>query len=437
MTFNNCYFKAWKGINAKGVESTANYCIQNQSDVVVKLNYCTFYAPRSAANYVDDSAAYVIDHCWATLCQGDGFKMGSNVILKNSYVNNSGADTSFQAHSDGVQFSSGTTFHIENFRADCVGIGEIISGPNSTHILNPDETVAVEDVRLGNAGVYIDYESGPVTDLTSGLLKDIYCNGGSYTICLGSSPQYVITADVEPDPNKTYYNKSGIAYENLTEFVSGTNYYELVTHTLHNVTVSNNNYGCAYLYGGTRDDGSWFTAQNAKLMDKAFVSSVWRENGKIKFLATNYTNSERTLTVITSNGTSTFTIPKCPTGAEYYRVGTPLHDEYTSYEDFPFDIELEVNEGSWIVIFDGDTNNSSNQIRYVNFDTSEYRTVAELFTGICDAIRAKENSNSPINHVDIPDRIMAITTGDGGSTVRIIDGELVITNGLNNGEVDI
>lgn len=37
-----------------------------------------------------------------------------------------------------------------------------------------------------------------------------------------------------------------------------------------------------------------------------------------------------------------------------------------------------------------------------------YYSVSELFTGICDAIRAKDGTTAPINHVDIPARISAI-----------------------------
>ena len=37
-----------------------------------------------------------------------------------------------------------------------------------------------------------------------------------------------------------------------------------------------------------------------------------------------------------------------------------------------------------------------------------YNSVPELFIGICDAIRAKDGTTEPINHVDIPKRISAI-----------------------------
>lgn len=37
-----------------------------------------------------------------------------------------------------------------------------------------------------------------------------------------------------------------------------------------------------------------------------------------------------------------------------------------------------------------------------------YENVTTLFTGICDAIRAKDGTTEPIQHQDIPDRIAAI-----------------------------
>jgi hypothetical protein len=41
-----------------------------------------------------------------------------------------------------------------------------------------------------------------------------------------------------------------------------------------------------------------------------------------------------------------------------------------------------------------------------------YNTIQDLFTGICDSIRAKTGETDLINHQDIPAKIDAITTGD-------------------------
>lgn len=38
-----------------------------------------------------------------------------------------------------------------------------------------------------------------------------------------------------------------------------------------------------------------------------------------------------------------------------------------------------------------------------------YQSLAELFTGICNAIRSKDGTAEPIQHQDIPDRIMTLS----------------------------
>lgn len=51
-----------------------------------------------------------------------------------------------------------------------------------------------------------------------------------------------------------------------------------------------------------------------------------------------------------------------------------------------------------------------------------YNSVSELFTGICDAIRAKDGTTEPINHVDIPDRISKI------NKISVIGSDIVCPN---------
>lgn len=49
-----------------------------------------------------------------------------------------------------------------------------------------------------------------------------------------------------------------------------------------------------------------------------------------------------------------------------------------------------------------------------------YTTVQDLFTGICDSIRAKEKTTAPINHQDIPTRIANLPTGSSACEVTKI-----------------
>ena len=69
-------------------------------------------------------------------------------------------------------------------------------------------------------------------------------------------------------------------------------------------------------------------------------------------------------------------------------------------------------------------------------NTLTYETLPELFTGICNAIRAKDGTSADINHQDIPAKIAAITTGTDLTTLtsgigRTVTGEgsLSVTNG--------
>ena len=54
-----------------------------------------------------------------------------------------------------------------------------------------------------------------------------------------------------------------------------------------------------------------------------------------------------------------------------------------------------------------------------------YTTVSGLFTGICDAIRAKEGSTDVINHQDIPARIAALSGGSSVSDTPPLESPLV------------
>lgn len=58
--------------------------------------------------------------------------------------------------------------------------------------------------------------------------------------------------------------------------------------------------------------------------------------------------------------------------------------------------------------------------------TLTYETLPALFTGICNAIRAKTGGTDPINHQDIPASIEAIPTG------KAIDVSTMTTPVVNN-----
>ena len=125
---------------------------------------------------------------------------------------------------------------------------------------------------------------------------------------------------------------------------------------------------------------------------------MYKENGKIKLLVTNYTNTEKVLKLVTDSGITSVTIPACPLCNDGLA--------YTTLSDFPFDIEIEV-DGNYIVCYDTEIS-EENQIRYVTFVEDNSITVPELFKQICDAIREKTGTTNLIKHTDIPSMIRSI-----------------------------
>ena len=300
--FKNCNFNA----RVNGAFKMS-YCIQFVSgDVHIECDYCTF---KGAKACVANGTKNIFDHCYATDMAADCWKIGEDCRITNSYAAIGGQAVG--AHADGIQFSQGKNFYVENYRCDAI---------------------AIKDFNVYNAGLYVDFELGDDKVLDWGVAKNIYLNGGGYT----------------------FYTVNATGY------------------TLKDIEIENYQYGCSYQYGGvgcSNPNYTWFNENTTKPTDTVYVTSVWKENGKIKFLVTNYTNQERKLIIKTTKGNTEFTIPKCPKFSEYY-------DTYTSVEQFPFNLEYEVDDASWFVAYDT-AEIDSNQIRFVNFGGSSGSSVSK------------------------------------------------------------
>lgn len=265
----------------------------------------------------------------------DGGKVFDNGSYENCYFYNIGMTEG--SHADAIQVTgANSNFSITNCRFDVPSYAGYTA----------------------NASIFFILEG----DSYNSVVKDIIANGGNYTLYYGRK-----------DVN------SGVIIEN---------------NTVENVVVGN-----GYQFGILNDNSNSFDHNEVKLADKLFVSSVYQENGKIKLLATNYTEGERILVVVTDKETKQVTLPKCPTFAE--------GKEKSSFSDFPFDVEVEVN-GNYVVCYDTEVSDT-NQIRYVSFSTvSTYETVGDLLKDICDAIREKTQTTELISHIDIPAKIRGL-----------------------------
>ena len=95
-----------------------------------------------------------------------------------------------------------------------------------------------------------------------------------------------------------------------------------------------------------------------------YVASVWKDSSnKIHLSVSNDTNEEHRLIVWTENGLQEFVIPACPTPSQ-------VTSNYT-FADFPFDIEIVLDDVSeWVVCYE-DEYEPENQIRYMNWGTQK------------------------------------------------------------------
>ena len=283
---------------------------------------------------VQPTAKFKMINCKIHDMGSDGGKVFDNGSYENCYFYNIGMIDG--AHADGIQITStNNNFSIINCRFDI---------PSYTGYSS-------------NSGIFFILEG----DSYNSVIKDCVMTGGNYTFYYGRK-------DVE----------SGVAIEG---------------NVVNNIII-----GCSYRYGILNDNSNSFDHNEVKAANKLFVSSVYKENGKIKLLVTNYTNTERVLKLVTDSGITSVTIPACPLCNDGLA--------YTTLSDFPFDIEIEV-DGNYIVCYDTEIS-EENQIRYVTFAEDIPTTVSQLFKQICDAIREKTGTTNLIKHTDIPSMIRSI-----------------------------
>ena len=98
--------------------------------------------------------------------------------------------------------------------------------------------------------------------------------------------------------------------------------------------------GCSCRYGTTNISDN--VEQDVTVADKLMVGTVG--NGKV--YAANYTNSERTLRIVTDAGEKTSVIPKCPTYAENHTQ---------AFSEYPFDLAIDYPAGAtWVQCYEND-----------------------------------------------------------------------------------
>ena len=188
--------------------------------------------------------------------------------------------------------------------------------------------------------------------------------------------------------------------------------------------------------GGNYTNSSEAVTENARLHDSLYVSSVWKEDGKLHFLVTNDTGEDRTLSVYANENLETFTIPRTWKLTEY-DVDTK------NFDDLPIDIEHEIAvDAEYAVFYDTTESVASdeNQIRYVNYGANSVyrksngdhvtqapaqRLITETYRDTA-IIPDKYNTGVPTGVVlmDVPvnpdgEVLGTVTSDDGGTAPKI------------------
>ena len=157
-----------------------------------------------------------------------------------------------------------------------------------------------------------------------------------------------------------------------------------------------------------------------KDMDSLLVSSVINENNETMLVATNYTDDERTLLMITNNGSYKTTINACPD----FETGRT----YTSKSAFPFDLEITLPEDAdYLVCYDITDETNPKQLRFVN--NTEAAVYVNIEESLASAVAVDYDGSSIPTGPNPPSN----TTGGNISFTANIDSwfEVSIPNSYN------
>lgn len=274
----------------------------NGNDMLhIEFENCTFLTNVSGSNFT-------LDHCLITGFATDAINPLWGVTVKDSYISNRTEKVGDGIHVDGVQ----------------------IYGDNSAS----HERLA-KDLLFDNLRVEMPYLS--IADSTSGyncclMLQLEFSNGKNiwFKNCVINGGGHSFT---------------GLYCKNATE--------------CKNSGFENISYGSSFLYTPYYNVGDYIALNDIHSTDYLYVSSVYKNKGKIHFYVTNDTMQDRKLAVITNNGRYEFKIS-----------GTPdISTEGLTYSDFKIDIPLSVPEADYFIAYD--VTADVKQIRFVNYTDSD------------------------------------------------------------------
>lgn len=247
----------------------------------------------------------VFDKCFFGGSGYDGMNPFQNVTVKNCYFAGYPQYNEQGKHSDAMQIFGKADIDAENILFQNCRIEIPILDRNSSRTINACFMVQLEYSNARNF-----------------LFEDCIINGGGYSIYA-----HAVKGDW----------------------------------TMNNIVFRNISIGGGRLFGNLYPDiDENIVFDNLYDTEKLYVASVWKDSlGRIHLSVSNDTAEDRTLLVVTENGTQTFMIPS---------KATSVAAGAKEYYDLAIDMEIVPAdaESSWVVCYDGEET-EENQIRYVNW----------------------------------------------------------------------
>lgn len=259
----------------------------------------------SITNFAGSSADF--DACYFGGTINDGLNPVQDVNVMNCYVSDLAHVGNKVMHSDGTQIYGQKGIDVQN-----------ITYKNCRMELPNLKRSGSQSGCYVNACLMVQLEYSDANNL---LFEDCIINGGGYSI---------------------YAWDKKLGYE------------------LNDVVFRNIQVGNAHEFGNIYPTSApTVVYDNVSNTEKLFVASVWKDDsGKIHLSVSNDTKDARVLVVVTENGKQEIEIPACYKAKEI--------PEDTSFEDMPFDIDIEVDNSGWVVCYDS-YESEEQQIRFVNW----------------------------------------------------------------------
>lgn len=343
VTFRNCKFMGNPSLYAMNISGDWNENCQWIFEHCELTNYQSACARPTSRT--------IFRYCKIHHNGGDGGKAWSNGGYENCYIYDYG-NTNIPVddpHADGIQTTQTINgFYIKNCRIDNARTKE----------------------NYSNSALFFIQNDGK--NATNCVLQDLLMSSGNYTMYIG------IKEDADPE-----------------------------TTQILNLTASN--IKCAKNYGSGRlvikgvDNLEWIRDVVTE-QEKIFVSSVFKmPNGNIKVVATNYTDTDRTMVMVSDTETKTVTVPHIAMNSESGNL---------TWDEIGYNQEYEIS-GNYVICYDTSISDA-NEIRF------QYCDVSELFGDIADTIRSKTGSTNPIYRCNLPYEINQLGPSPALGTKSIV-----------------